>query len=163
MKFEPSMFWRRRKPTHWKVAAGIAILCTLLVFAGMQVQSWRNETERAVLLASIANLNAECERRVGAVREHYAQEAKERSGVVDQVKVLADKTLQTQQATLDLLKERMEVTNEIARGVTQLDHKATSAASEAKAAKDEARRAVRAAEVGTAASRAAAVAVRKKN
>jgi hypothetical protein len=155
-------YWKRRKPYTWKAVSGFTMLTALLIFTGMQIQAWRDASERERLIAASQSTIATCERRIVAVRDLYSRQAEERASVVEEVKYLADQTLTIQKETLAMLKSRAPLTDKIARQVEEIDNKATEAAAESKAAKVEARRAVRAAEVGTAASRAAAVAAREK-
>ena len=142
-------YWRRRKPYTWKAVSGITMLVVLLIFAGMQIQAWRESAERSALIAASQQTLATCERRIISVRDYFGGQAEERAAVVEEVKRLADETLQIQKETLSLLRRRAPVTDRIARKVEQIDVKATKAAVAATDAKVEATRAATALEANT--------------
>jgi hypothetical protein len=142
-------YWRQRKPYTWKAFCGITMLVVLLIFTGMQIQSWRESAERSALIAAGQATLATCERRIISVRDHFGSQAEERAEVVEEVKRLADETLRIQKETLSLLQRRTPITDRIARKVDQIDVKATKAAVAATDAKVEATRAATALEAGT--------------
>ena len=142
-------YWRQRKPYTWKAFSGITMLVVLLIFTGMQIQAWRESSERSALLAAGQETLATCERRIISVRDYFGGQAEERAAVVEEVKRLADETLQIQKETLSLLHRRAPVTDRIARKVEQIDVKATKAAVAATDAKVEATRAATALEAST--------------
>ncbi|WP_141755088.1 hypothetical protein [Burkholderia plantarii] len=129
-------------PSTWKGVLGVVILIVLIVSMSMQVQSWLDGRERAAMAAA-------CERRVLSVRDEFSSRANERDDVVNRVKGLAEGIHQDVQDTLRLLRQRVPVTDKIARKVDAIDDKARAAAAESRAAKDEASRAARAAEANT--------------
>lgn len=134
-------YWRQRKPYTWKAFSGITMLVVLLIFTGMQIQGWRESSERSALIAAGQETLATCERRIISVRDYFGSQAQERAEVVDEVKRLADETLRIQKETLSLIQRRAPVTDRIARKVEQIDVKATTAAVAATDAKEEAARA----------------------
>lgn len=142
-------YWRQRKPYTWKAVSGITMLVVLLIVTGMQIQAWRESAERSALIASGQETLATCERRIISVRDYFGNQAAERAEVVEEVKRLADETLQIQKETLSLLHRRAPVTDRIARKVEQIDVKATKAAVAATDAKVEAARAATALEAST--------------
>ncbi|WP_186092255.1 hypothetical protein [Burkholderia gladioli] len=129
-------------PTTWKGVFGVAILVVLIISMSMQVQSWLDARERAAMVAS-------CDRRVLEVRSEFTSRAIERDDVVKQVKELAEGIHQDVQDTLKLLRQRVPVTDKIARKVDAIDDKAHAAVAEAKSAKVEAAKAARAAEANS--------------
>ncbi|WP_181278695.1 hypothetical protein, partial [Burkholderia gladioli] len=92
---------------------------------------------------------ASCDRRVLEVRSEFTSRAIERDDVVKQVKELAEGIHQDVQDTLKLLRQRVPVTDKIARKVDAIDNKAHAAVAEAKSAKVEAAKAARAAEANS--------------
>ncbi|WP_186055692.1 hypothetical protein [Burkholderia gladioli] len=129
-------------PTTWKGVIGVVILVVMIVSMSMQVQSWLDARERA-------SMAAYCERRVLEVRSEFSSRAMERDDVVKQVKELAEGIHQDVQDTLKLLRQRVPVTDKIARKVDAIDDKAHAAVAEAKSAKVEAAKAARAAEANS--------------
>lgn len=129
-------------PTSWKGVIGVSILIVMIISMSMQVQSWLDARERAAMAAS-------CDRRVLEVRSEFTSRAIERDDVVKQVKELAEGIHQDVQDTLKLLRQRVPVTDKIARKVDAIDDKAHAAVAEAKSAKVEAAKAARAAEANS--------------
>ncbi|MGX5880071.1 hypothetical protein MJS38_06345, partial [Burkholderia gladioli] len=129
-------------PTTWKGVIGVVILVVMIVSISMQVQSWLDARERA-------SMAAYCERRVLEVRSEFGSRAMERDDVVKQVRDLAEGIHQDVQDTLKLLRQRVPVTDKIARKVDAIDDKAHAAVAEAKSAKVEATKAARAAEANS--------------
>ncbi|WP_186166463.1 hypothetical protein [Burkholderia gladioli] len=129
-------------PTSWKGVIGVSILIVMIISMSMQVQSWLDARERAAMAAS-------CDRRVLEVRSEFTSRAIERDDVVKQVKRLAEGIHQDVQDTLKLLRQRVPVTDKIARKVDAIDDKAHAAVAEAKSAKVEAAKAARAAEANS--------------
>ncbi|WP_334037303.1 hypothetical protein [Burkholderia gladioli] len=129
-------------PTTWKGVIGVVILVVMIVSMSMQVQSWLDARERA-------SMAAYCERRVLEVRSEFSSRAMERDDVVKQVRDLAEGIHRDVQDTLKLLRQRVPVTDKIARKVDAIDDKAHAAVAEAKSAKVEAAKAARAAEANS--------------
>lgn len=114
---------------------GILLVSAVLVGIGMQVQSWLNAEERAQLRRQYSD-------DLQKAQSDYERNAKNRTDIVDEVRLVSAETLRIQRETLELVQKLAPQTTELAKTAKRIDRKAGEAVRESKKARAAADQAV---------------------